>query len=112
MNEQNEGLDDAIIEELHLTKFTKREQLRQQLSARGYYLPDRQLRKHIEDLVTKEHYAIGSCLKGYYLIITKEDLEQALHELRSKAEALSIRANCLIRNQSEGKLQQQLTLFA
>lgn len=112
MNEQNEGLQDAIIELLHLQKFTKRANLREQLTARGYRIPDRQLRKTIEELITVEHYSIGSCERGYWLILTPEDLEEARRQLKGRAEALTIRANCLQRNFQEGKLQQQLTLFA
>lgn len=108
--ESNPALDDSIIAILHLQKYTKRQDLRLQLIANGFVLADRVLRLHIERLITREKYAIGSCERGYYLIISKDDLEEALHQLKSKAEALSIRANCLIRNHALGKVNQQLTL--
>lgn len=108
----NTGLDDAILELLHLSKYTKRHELRLSLQSKGYCVSDRLLRLHIETLITQQHYSIGSCEKGYWLILTKEDLEEAKHQLKSKAEALSIRANCLERNFSEGKLTEQLPLFS
>lgn len=107
-----EPLEDTIIELLHLTKYTKRAYLRLSLQSRGFYITDRVLRKHIELLINELHYSIGSCEKGYWLILTLEDLEQAKHQLKSKAEALSIRANCLERNFREGKLTEQLPLFS
>lgn len=109
---KDSGLDDAILQVLHLTKFTKRANLREQLTNHGFYLKDRQLRKKIETMITEDHYSIGSCELGYWLILTPEDLDEARRQLQAKAHALSIRANCLQRNFFEGKIQAQLQLFA
>lgn len=89
----------------------KRSDLLHSLISKGFVLSDRVMRMAIEEMITKDHYSIGSCEKGYYLILTEDDLNEAMHQLRAKAEALSIRANCLLRNHREGKLQEQLSLF-
>lgn len=107
----NTGLDDAIIELLHLCKYTKRAQLREQLTARGFYTTDRELRKHVETLITEEKYCIQSSEKGYSLITTPEDLEAAKKYLKAKAFSLLSRADCLDENFRIGKLNTQLPLF-
>lgn len=106
----NTGLDDCIIEILHLVKHTKRGNLREQLTARGYYLTDRLLRKHVEVLITDGKYCIQSSEKGYSLITTPEDLEAAKKYLKAKAFSLLSRADCLDENYKIGKLTNQLTL--
>lgn len=108
---QTNGIKDAILQVLMLSKYTKRPELRHTLISRGYFISDRNMRSAVEEMITKDHYSIGSGSKGYYLITTDEDLDEAMHELRAKAEALSIRANCLLRNHKAGKLQEQLDLF-
>lgn len=105
------GLDDAIIECLHLQRFTKRKELREQLTAKGFYLRDRLLRRHVELLITQNEYCISSSEKGYSLILTPEDLESAKKYLKSKAFALLSRADCLDNNFKIGKLNYQLDLF-
>lgn len=104
-------MKDKILELLHLQKYMKRKELLGSLVAHGYYISDRALRQTLEEMVIKDHYVLGSCEKGYYLITTESDLDEAMHQLRSKAEALSIRANSLLRNYREGKMQEQLALF-
>ena len=104
-------MKDKILELLHLHTYMKRRELLGSLIANGYYVSDRALRQLIEEMITKDHYVIGSGDKGYYLIVTDTHLDEAMHQLRSKAEALSIRANCLLRNYKEGKMTEQLALF-
>lgn len=111
MKELNLGLDDSIIEELHLQKFTKRFNLRLQLTAKGYRLTDRELRKHIELLITEGRYCIQSSEKGYSLITTAEDLQAAKKYLNAKAFAMIERVKYLEENFRIGKLQEQLKLF-
>lgn len=106
----NTGLDTEIIEILHLAKHTKRAQLREQLTAKGYYLTDRILRKHVENLITDEKYCIQSSERGYSLITTPEDLEAAKKYLKAKAFSLLSRADCLESNFRINKLNTQLTL--
>lgn len=106
----NEGLDDAIIEILHLSTFTKRSQLREQLTAKGWYLKDRLIRRHVELLITQGEYCIASSEKGYSLITTPESLESAKKYLNAKAFALLDRVKCLEKNYALGKLNQQLSL--
>lgn len=108
---QTEPIKTAILQLLMLSKYIKRKDLLHNLMANGHYVADRVLRATLEEMVTKDHYCIGSCEKGYYLIVGEADLTEAMHALRSKAEALSIRANSLLRNWKEGKLQEQLPLF-
>lgn len=112
MEHNNSGLDDAIIECLHLQVFTKRADLRLQLNAKGYYLKDRLLRKHVEQLITDGQYCISSSEKGYSLITTAEDLQKAESYLKKKAYALHERISCLKENFKIGKIQAQLQLFA
>ena len=108
---QTNTLKKSILELLMLSKYTKRKNLLFNLMANGHNVADRVLRATLEEMVTKDHYCIGSCEKGYYLIVGESDLTEAMHALRSKAEALSIRANSLLRNWKEGKLQEQYPLF-
>lgn len=105
------GLDDAILEILHLSKYTKRANLREQLTSRGYFLRDRLLRKHVEQLITEGKYCIQSSEKGYSLITTQEDLDQAKKYLNAKAFAMIDRVKCLEENFKIGKLNTQLTMF-
>lgn len=104
-------MKDTILQILMLAKFTKRKDLLSSVRSNGYYINDRTLRQQLEDMITKDHYAIGSCSKGYFLITTEADLDSAMHELKSKAESISIRANCLLRNFKEARLTEQLPLF-
>lgn len=104
-------MKDTILQILMLSKFTKRSDLLSNVLTNGFYITDRSLRSTIEEMITKDHYAIGSCSKGYFLITTEADLDSAMHELKSKAESISIRANCLLRNFKEAKLTEQLPLF-
>lgn len=71
-------METEIIEILHLQTFTKRQDLRLSLQNRGYYLTDRKLRKHVEELITVSGYAIASSEKGYSLITTNKQLQQAV----------------------------------
>ena len=107
----NTGIDDAILEILHLSKHTKRAILRLSLTARGYYLTDRELRKHVESLIMDHHYAIQSSEKGYSLITTIDDLNAAKKYLNKKALSLLSRAKQLETNYSIGRLNQQIELF-
>lgn len=104
-------MKDQILQILMLSKFTKRRELLHGVITNGFYITDRALRSTIEEMITKDHYAIGSNEKGYYLITTEADLDEAMHQLKHRAEQLSIRANCLLRNHREGKLTEQLALF-
>lgn len=108
----NEGLETTLIEVLHLQKFTKRGDLRLTLQSRGYYMTDRRLRKTVEHLITDSGYAIASSERGYSLITSSEQLQEAIDYLNSKAMALHERAKCLRLNHISGKLQEQLNLFA
>lgn len=92
------GLDDAILEILNLSTFTKRKELREQLTARGYFLKDRLVRKHVELLITEGQYAIASSEKGYSLITTPEALEQTKKYLSAKAFSIIERVKCLEAN--------------
>lgn len=105
-------METEIIEILHLQTFTKRADLRLSLQNRGYYLTDRKLRKAVEELITDGKYAIASSEKGYSLITTQENLNEAKRYLNSKAFAIHERVKCLEENFKSGKLQEQLTLFA
>lgn len=109
---ESEALDDNIIEILHLCKHTKRANLREQLTSKGYYLTDRLLRKHVELLIVEGKYCIQSSEKGYSLITTPEDLEAAKKYLKAKAFSLLSRADCLESNFKINKLNTQLPLFA
>lgn len=112
MNEQNEGLDDAIIEILHLSTHTLRANLRVSLLSKGYRITDRELRRHLELLITQGKYCISSGSKGYSLITTPEALEAAKKYLQKKAFSLHERVKCLEENYKIGRLNEQLTLFA
>lgn len=103
-------METEIIDILHLQKFTKRGDLRLTLQSRGYYLTDRQLRKEVEHLVTRQGFAIASSEKGYSLITSNEQLTEAIDYLNSKASALHERAKCLRLNHFSGKLANQLSL--
>ena len=91
--------------------FTKRKQLLHELLMYGYNVSDRVIRKQIETMITKDGYSIQSSEKGYSLIITDKQFTQSIEYLNSKAEAIAIRKNCLIRNFNLGKTQEQLNLF-
>lgn len=110
-NQTQTGIDDAIIEILHLSRYTKRASLREQLTARGFYLTDRKLRHQVELLVTEGLYCIQSSERGYSLITTPEDLESAKRYLNAKAFALMDRVKCLESNFKLNKLSQQLSLY-
>ena len=70
---------------------------------------ERKLRKLIADLVF-EGEKIGSTSKrGYYIIITDEDLEQALDKLRDQMKTLAMRAYALVKN-FKGKEDPQINL--
>ena len=74
---------------------------------------DRAMRLEIEELI-KEGACIASSEKGYELIRTREQLEKAKAYLRSKAEAIAVRANYLEKNFREAmppKPIQQLDLL-
>lgn len=103
-------METHILDILNLKPFTKRAELRLNLQSRGYYLTDRQLRKEVEHLITKQGYAIASSEKGYSLITTNEQLDEAVFYLNSKANALHLRAKCLKENHFSGKLANQLSL--
>lgn len=109
-NQTQTGLEDAILECLHLTQYTKRASLREQMTARGFYLTDRKLRHHVELLITQGLYCIQSSEKGYSLITTPEDLDSAKKYLNAKAFALIDRAKCLEENYKIGRLNSQLSL--
>lgn len=104
-------MNDQILEILKLSKFTKRADLRSQLIARGFYVTDRRLRVTVEKMITEDHYGISSSEAGYSLIRTKEDLDEAVRYLKSKAFALLNRADSLEENFQIGKLSNQLTMF-
>lgn len=103
-------LDDTIIEILHLSTYTKRASLREQLTSKGYFIKDRLLRRHVELLITEGQYCIQSSEKGYSLITTPEHLESARKYLNAKAFAMIDRVKCLESNYALGKLDKQLSL--
>ena len=112
MSEQKTQIPiDAILDLLHLQKFMKRNDLRMHLVSRGYVLTDRGLRKAIEYMITECHYAIASSEKGYSLITTEKDLDEAMQYLKEKATSISVRANCLLRNWKEKERSAQIQLF-
>ena len=49
-------MKDKILELLMLQPFTNRKDLRQALSANGFYVSDRIMRATIEELVEKDHF--------------------------------------------------------
>jgi hypothetical protein len=104
-------MKDKILELLMMQGFTKRKQLLQELQLSGFKVSDRQMRKELETMITKDGYSIQSSEKGYSLIITDAQLTKAIDYLNSKAEAIAIRKNCLIRNFNSGKTHEQLNLF-
>lgn len=103
-------METEIIDILHLQTYTKRADLRLSLQNRGYYLTDRKLRKAVEILITDRKYAIASSEKGYSLILTAKDLEDAMAYLNNKAYALHARSKCLRENFLSEKLHTQLSL--
>jgi len=104
-------MKESILQVLMLSKFTKRRDLLHNLIANGYFISDRLMRHTIEEMITKDHYSIGSSEKGYNLITTEDDLTEAMRQLKHRAGQLSIRANCLLRNYNEVKLDSQIPLF-
>lgn len=68
------------------------------VNANDLYISDRAMRKSIEEMVIKDGYIIQSSEKGYQLIQTEEQLMEAMDYLTNKAESISIRKNCLLRN--------------
>lgn len=61
-------------------------------------ITDRAMRKMIEQLITDDGYLIQSSHLGYSLIRTEDELMDAMSYLDNKAESISIRKNCLLRN--------------
>ena len=89
----------------------KRADLLFHLRGMGYNCSDREMRLEIEQLI-KDGQCIASGESGYQLIKTREHLEKAKAYLRSKSEAIAIRANYLEKNFREIKEEQyQPTLF-
>lgn len=99
-------MKDKIIEILMLSTFTKRKELLDQLHYNGWAVTDRDMRKAIESLIVDDHFSIASSEKGYSLIQSEADLKEAMKYFDKKAESISIRKNCLLRNFMENKVGQ------
>ena len=109
---QSQPIKDAILQILMLTKHTKRFNLRMGLSFKGFSLPDRKVRSLVESMIVDDGYCIQSSEKGYSLITTLEQLNEAISYLEAKSKSIAIRKNCLSRNFNSGKLQSQMSLFS
>jgi len=68
------------------------------LRAIGYDISDRAMRKEIESMIIQDGYLIQSSEQGYSMIETEEQLSEAMGYLTSKAEAIAIRKNTLLKN--------------
>lgn len=101
-------IKDEILKVLMLRKHTKRNELRYALP---FTLPDRKIRSLVESLIVDDGYGIASSERGYSLITTLEELNEAMDYLEAKSKSIAIRKNCLSRNYNSGKLQSQLSLF-
>ena len=99
-----------IIEYLKSHQFAKRSDLREYL-CRYEWISDRAMRKLIEEMIMKDGYCISSSEKGYSLITTLEQAEEARAYLKAKSEAIAVRGNMLIHNWNKQNKEQQLTLF-
>ncbi len=97
-NESLPAVKDVILEALSMQKFTKRKQLIQTIISRGYVISDRVMRLAVENLILKDHIPIQSSEKGYSIITTPEELEEAKQYLQEKIESLAIRKNSLAIN--------------
>ena len=74
-----------------------RAELLTHLHALGYNVSDRAMRKEVEELI-KGGELIQSSERGYNLIQTEEQLQDAMAYLNSKNEAIAIRKNLLLKN--------------
>lgn len=64
---------------------------------RGHPLTERIFRDIVSRMVIDEDAPIGSSTRGYFIITTQADLDEADNELKAKAESISVRRNCLLR---------------
>lgn len=82
------------------------------LHAQGFDVRERDLRDTLSHMVIDDKAPIGSATRGYFIITTSADLDEADKELKAKAESISIRRNCLLRNFKEAtRPTTQGTLF-
>jgi len=110
MKEQtSQSQKDEILRILLLSKHTKRKELRYALP---FTITDRKVRALVESLIVDDGYAIASSEKGYSLITTLDELNEAVRYMELKSKAIAIRKNCLSRNYASGKIQAQLALFS
>lgn len=107
----NEIQNTILWELTSKTKPIQRHFLLNRLHVRFNDLSDRAMRKEVELMITAEHIPVGSNEEGYFLIRTQDDLQKAIHSLDAKAEAISIRKNCLKNNYQEFGNDKQKTLF-
>lgn len=64
----------------------------------GFETTDRALRSTVEEMIKENGYCIESSEKGYSLIKNQQELERAMAYLSSKAEAIAVRKNYLLKN--------------
>jgi len=79
-------------------KAVKRCDLLTHLRAKGYDISDRAMRKEIEIMIIQDGFLIQSSEQGYSIIQTEDQLSDAMQYLTSKAEAIAIRKNTLLKN--------------
>lgn len=98
-----------ILKYIEEHKSVKRRELLSHLHSIGVQTSDREMRCEIEQLIV-DGFAIASTVKGYKIIRTKEELEDAVKYLKAKAFPLFSRAEKLEHNFNSGKLISQLSL--
>lgn len=103
-------LESAILR-LISEKPVKRATLLRVLRQGGHDLTDRELRKAVENMITKGGYVISSSEKGYQAIHSKEELDKAVQYLNKKASAIAIRKNSLITNFNAQRQSIQIPMF-
>ncbi len=70
---------------------------------------ERKLRKLIADLVSEGEKIGSTTIRGYYIVESDDDLEQAVDKLRDQVKTLAVRANTLVKN-CKGKEDPQINL--
>jgi hypothetical protein len=88
-----------ILTKLETESPVKRLMLLKYLTQCGHIITDRQMRKTIEEMIIKDGCRIGSHnSKGYFIIKSENELDEALKDLRTKAKSLFNRASKLVTN--------------
>lgn len=99
-----------ILKYIEAHECVKRKELLEHLHGLGMVVSDREMRLHVESLII-DGFAIASTVRGYKIIRTKEELEDAVRYLKAKAFPLFSRAEKLEINFNSGKLGNQTSLF-